>query len=230
MALCEKIPSLYPYAMAARQAYDFAHVDIPRTDTQAILFNHNKKKIIAFRGTTSLKDWKTNMNGGFVALRDQVLVREGFADAWISVRERVMNWVNGVQVHMTGHSLGGAIATVAAVDIAPSHDVTLVTFGAPRALHETCPLHHRIQAYRVVNNNDVVPRLPPESAGYAHRGRLVYFTERGEMMSHISPWEKLRDRIEGRIGDFGELGTDGIKDHDMDEYVRLCAKRYGIDG
>ncbi len=61
-------------------------------------------------------------------------------------------------IWLTGHSLGGALATLAAARLA---DVTgLYTFGSPlvgdRQFAERCP----DRAYRVVNNNDIVPHVP----------------------------------------------------------------------
>lgn len=217
---------LLDYARASQYAYEHADIDEPSTDTQVAFYGGCGYTIVAFRGTTSLQDWDTNINGGFVALRDSVLVREGFADAWISVKDRVTDWIaaNSIQDRLcfAGHSLGGALATVAAIDLAPVEQINLVTFGAPRALHNLTPTHANVRPLRVVNNNDVVPRVPPEFQGYRHAGKLVYFNEAGEYVPDIGLWSKLADRIEGRINDIGELGTDGIKDHDMAEYVRLC--------
>lgn len=221
---------LLPYALACQESYKRADFESVETDTQAIVYPHRDGPILAFRGTENVQDWKTNLDGGFTALRDGVLVREGFADAWISVFDEVKNWAARMRgrdpefrLRITGHSLGGALATVAALDLAPHSDkITLVTFGAPRCMHRSTPLHNQINAYRVVNNNDIVPRVPPESAGYNHRGELLYFDESGAYHHHPGNWTQLRDRIEGRLADIGEPGTDGIKDHSITEYVRLA--------
>lgn len=54
---------------------------------------------------------------------------------------------------------------------------------------------------------------------YSHIGTFKYFDEAGNQRDDISWWEKVVDRVKGRIEDVLELGTDGIKDHSMEKYV-----------
>jgi predicted lipase len=80
----------------------------------------------------------------------------------------------------TGHSMGGGLATLAAmdlVDLFPSEDLSLIVFGTPRvgnrqfaeALSSQVP---RIR--RVIEANDVVPHIPGRCMGYYHAGSEVY--------------------------------------------------------
>lgn len=76
---------------------------------------------------------------------------------------------------VTGHSLGGALASLASIDIKNSFGITpkVITFGQPRIgnqnlanyLSEMIP-----KTYRVINYADIVPHLPTSTFNYAHYG------------------------------------------------------------
>ena len=70
---------------------------------------------------------------------------------------------------VTGHSLGAALATFAAVDIKeqlnPSHKIYFYTFGSPRTGNQAfsdhiMSLYPSGEYYRVVHAQDIVPHLP----------------------------------------------------------------------
>eukprot|EP00180_Rhodochaete_pulchella_P001459 Plantae.Rhodophyta-Rhodochaete_pulchella.ctg22730.p1 GENE.Plantae.Rhodophyta-Rhodochaete_pulchella.ctg22730~~Plantae.Rhodophyta-Rhodochaete_pulchella.ctg22730.p1 ORF type:complete len:595 (+),score=98.16 Plantae.Rhodophyta-Rhodochaete_pulchella.ctg22730:137-1786(+) len=113
-------------------------------------------------------------------------VHYGFLRAYTSVRETVTNVVQALlsqvdeeyTIWQTGHSLGGALANLCAVDLAPQLEgirgQIVYTFGAPRVgnaafanlANETVP-----ECYRVVNDADVVARMP--RSDFHHSGRTV---------------------------------------------------------
>jgi predicted lipase len=69
-----------------------------------------------------------------------------------------------------GHSLGAALATLAA-DRLP--DVQgLYTFGSPRVGDKGFQAHFRVKAYRLVNGKDIVPTVPGEGP-FRHVGELI---------------------------------------------------------
>jgi len=80
---------------------------------------------------------------------------------------------------VTGHSLGGAIATLAAYHAVSYHpDIYLYTFGSPRVVNRV--LSRKIsdtlkgRSFRCVHGDDIVPRVPP-LLNYTHIQDLVYF-------------------------------------------------------
>ena len=71
-------------------------------------------------------------------------------------------------VFYTGHSLGAALATLAAVRRPPK---AVYTFGSPRVGNEAFAATLRdVRMYRVVDGEDVVTTLPPKVLGFRHVG------------------------------------------------------------
>lgn len=87
-----------------------------------------------------------------------------------------------IPLFVTGHSLGGAIATLAAYHAITHHpDVYLYTFGSPRVANRLLgkKISSRLQgrSYRCVHGDDIVPRVPP-LLNYTHVDELVYLDPR----------------------------------------------------
>ena len=91
--------------------------------------------------------------------------------------------------------------------------------------------NHALKAYsfRFVNNNDIVTRVPPRELQYSHVGTLKYFTEGKQLSDGMDDWSMFLDRMHGRISDILEWGTDGLKDHDMHNYVNLIRQAMVCD-
>jgi len=78
---------------------------------------------------------------------------------------------------VTGHSLGGALAALAALRVAQSPHALAgaVTFGQPRTGDAALVAAlDRLPLMRVVNACDLVPDLPPSVLGFAHSRRLTH--------------------------------------------------------
>jgi len=143
--------------------------------------------VVAYRGTEgdSLKNWIEDLKfdhtktpfdglpGAFVDL--------GFYQCYISLQAQTLTAVStlsaqypSASISVTGHSLGGVISTLAVMDMIVNHDITSVThysFGSPRAGDQAFAAAYASLVpvgYRVTNDADIVPHLPPEDFGYFH--------------------------------------------------------------
>ena len=96
----------------------------------------------------------------------------------------------------TGHSLGGALATLAAAIFQPAR---LITFGAPR-VGDTAfgATMSRVDSRRYVGCCDMVARVPPELLGFRHCGELRYIDHNGVIHHAPSADLIIDDRRLGR--------------------------------
>lgn len=187
-------------------------------DTQAAIFTNDDRCILAFRGTTNVTDWLTNLDV-FKAPGPYGQVHHGFQEALNHVWDNIEPAISQhKELFITGHSLGGALATLATAEWGEG---TLYTFGSPRVGDPEFAKYFDAMhpSYRFVNNNDIVPRVP---LGYQHIGSLRHFTVGGKMWVEPSlrwvEWDRLCGRLRFRFGD-------GVKDHDIDDYISLIEKQ-----
>ncbi len=205
--------------------------------TQCSVVSNNNFLVVAFRGTESRKregqddirdiveDIRVDADIRLISSGKKGKVHRGFSDALDEVWQDLNVYVKGLQnegrnVWLTGHSLGAALATLAAYRY---EDVQgLYTFGSPRVGDEEFARDFRVPAYRFENNNDIVCKVPPPLPGlYAHTGELKYIDADGKIQGDMSPWERWTDAVEGRFENtmnsldhsISGLVPDAIKDH-----------------
>ncbi|MEL6884320.1 MAG: lipase family protein [Pseudomonadota bacterium] len=145
--------------------------------------------ILAMRGTVGpegrSKDWFSNYQIGLTRGPTGSLVHSGFMDIYRSMQVDVQRMITGARpqrIHFIGHSLGGALATIAAIDYARNGTATshLYTFGAPRVgSHGLASDVEKLigveRLKRVYSISDPVPMIPlvpfchvgPGSIGFA---------------------------------------------------------------
>jgi triacylglycerol lipase len=137
-------------------------------DTQGGLVRGNGFAVLAFRGTLGERDWLADFDFPPVNWEGDGKVHGGFKkqlDAvWAEVKQE-LDQVDG-PVFYAGHSLGAALATLAAARRFIENGtppVALYSFGSPRV--GTAGFMHAFPDdflhCRVVNDLDVVPTVPP---------------------------------------------------------------------
>ncbi|RKO86543.1 Alpha/Beta hydrolase protein, partial [Blyttiomyces helicus] len=156
--------------------------------------NGRKTILVAFRATiNTLRDWLGDLDVLFVGaefLPHNATVSNGFLAAYRTVQSGVQGAVKqavaenpGYTISFTGHSLGGASATLAAADgmvylkgqVDPS-SFYIMTNGSPRVGNKDFAelvTSAVADIWRSANFDDAVPKVvrPPIELGYIHVGR-----------------------------------------------------------
>ena len=188
-------------------------------------------------GVRSGANWHTNLDSAIEPLSAdlcspedlarmgvEVGVHRGFQRAYAAVQSELLAWLAGrvacrgsaphAVVHLAGHSLGGALATLAAVHLRLKLGCrvqAVVTFGSPRVgtapffrLYEQLGLQSRTA--RFVNRADPVPRVPLERDGFVHVGQAHSVGRPGfPLSSHsmqgneASYFDTLHDAVETEV-------------------------------
>ena len=147
--------------------------------TRAYLATSADLAVLVFRGTDSLADWGVDLSAERVQMPGAaagVRVHSGFLRAFQADREAIADAVAtyvapDLGLYITGHSLGGALAQLAAALLDRDTLAACYTFGSPRVA--TLAFDRLVKAphYRVVNGWDLVPGVPqPWFRGYRHTG------------------------------------------------------------
>lgn len=170
-------------------------------DTQAGWFVNPVLKcaVLVFRGTLGIADTITDLEFDQVTWSGPGKVHVGFNNALADVWDDVLSKLIACQypVFFTGHSLGAALATLAAARclqsriIGGAQPAAIYTFGSPRVggpgFHEAFGnLFH----CRVVNDEDIIPTLPPKKPDlilppYHHVGQMHRLEKGGHL--HVFP-------------------------------------------
>ena len=143
---------------------------------------------------------------------------------------------------ITGHSLGGALATLAAFELAVRSDNPIrgiYTYGQPRACDHMLATRLNMvtgnRYFRFVNNNDIVTRVPPRELDYSHVGSLRYIDRDSMIHEEISFWHAFLDRVAGTLDDFVKAlrslrpSVDALADHSLEAgYIASIQKL--VDG
>lgn len=169
-------------------------------------------------------------------------VHEGFLSGlkslWPKIHAQLKTLPTSTALYFAGHSLGAAMAHLAFEHVSRHYNNTvLYTFGSPRigddSFGKSCPKG----IYRVVNNNDMIPHLPPPGL-YHHIGNLIYIDSDGAIISNPGLWLQIKEMFRGNHqffqdilnqwgeGNFDIPPIDALMDHSPLHYsIRLWNAR-----
>lgn len=153
---------------------------------------NNHRIVVSFSGTDplSIRNWIDDIS----TLKTPYPycsgceVHNGFYNTYLSVQSQVLTLVKGFHTQypsysilVTGHSLGGAMAVHAALDLKLSLGLStedVYTFGQPRVGNPDFNLFYQktvSQNYRVTHYKDPVPHLPFEDWEFQHQPQEIYY-------------------------------------------------------
>merc|ERR1711971_853299 len=158
----------------------------------------NERHVISFRGSANMDNYvNTNFDAipepyPFASQLSDPKIHPGFYDAFKVLERRglrdaiIAMFAEEGDVLVTGHSLGGALATVASLELKqnpvyqalPIGRVDAWPFASPRVVNqELATLFNEVMdsSWRVVYRYDPVPTLPTKAMGYYHIGTEVWY-------------------------------------------------------
>lgn len=207
-----------------------------------LIVEGSEEVIVAFRGTANIRDWITDLDCLMgIENRDQKAkagngaeVHIGFLRAVTSVFDpllQILQAHDGMPVVITGHSLGGALATLCAKALAgkakveerPNPIAAVYTFGQPRIGNSVFAKNYDAvlgeRTWRFVNEEDIVPRVPGLIAGYRHAGQEVFLTSPGSGLTvNPSIWVKLISDAVGLYQEWKQGRVALLADHFVQAY------------
>ena len=206
--------------------------------TQCFVASNDRFAIVAFRGSEArlrasdkdprhvITDWLADLDFLPEPWDHGGNVHRGFKNAlqevWPELESHIAKLQkNNRKIWITGHSLGAALATLAADRYGNVQGI--YTYGSPRVGDEEFEKDFNVNAYRFANNRDIVTKVPPASM-YCHVGELKYIDSDGIIHDNTNRWSRWADEIEGKFKNvfdafgktrkgFTEVLLDPIVDH-----------------
>lgn len=214
---------------------------LDRANTQAFVAGNGDMVMAVFRGTEPgvIKDWATDARI-FPMPGPAGTIHGGFKRALSAVWDQAVGTIAEFQdraqsVWFAGHSLGAALATLAAAYRHLEKDQTVngvYTYGSPRVgdreFSRVYDLELGERTFRFVNNNDIVTRVPPRSYVFSHVGKTMYFDTQGLLRADPHWWNRFLDEITGTFEDLEKKRPGWLEDHEIARYVALLGKSAAV--
>jgi predicted lipase len=189
------------------RAYREATATDKATDASALVAVDGGNVVVAFKGSSTPEDFLQDAK--FLRRKicwwdegKSVEAHAGFLEDFnalnIAVFSQVKTWLASLsaggnvspKIYITGHSLGGGIAILCALEFARMNlrVAAVITFGQPRvgnadfkSIYNREPVLGLVDdrrlgdiTYHVINADDPVPLLPPLLAGYRDEGNEIF--------------------------------------------------------
>lgn len=213
--------------------------EVPEVNVNVIVELDGSQQLqwIAVRGTDNLRNWledldyvEQHFSHKFAEQPLSINLHRGFYEASTAVWKVIQPHLNqSYKTRITGHSLGGAIAAILMMFVkdAGYSLEKCITFGQPKITNrDGAKKAAHLPLLRVINQEDVVPTVPPNSllnlkrGGYVHFGpevqlepnSYVFHAEHNERsLTEGFWWRLLNEDIKNILGD--------CKEHYMQNYL-----------
>jgi predicted lipase len=192
-----------------------------------------KESIVCYRGTLDKSEMKSDLSlmhkevnfGG-----EKVNLHGGFVDEYqksLSGLEAILAKHSDKEIIFSGHSLGGALATIAALDFFSREEKSspgekklnikgVVAFGAPRGMSRAAAALYNKQGLgkktiRIVQKFDPITKIPPYGF-YQHVGQ------------EISMHAPLSEKVDNSLPEISQLYKNSIPIHGAPHYYNISNK------
>lgn len=195
-------------------------VELDAGATQGVILATPRVIVVAWRGSSEVRDWRDDFRIARVRWPGVVegRVHAGFKAQMSRVRKQLVKGLRDIlaqeeyrraKVFVTGHSLGGDLATLTPLVLFPAGiEITAVySIEAARPFNEAAArdygqrfgsITHRVVAVHPEGQMDLVPRTPPSCPGpwplgWWHPVCTPQIHWYGERLASEDAWESLRD-------------------------------------
>jgi triacylglycerol lipase len=201
------------------------------TEIFGFMIESDDNIVIAFRGTTSTADTISDLIARQIPypwLYNGGQTHRGFTEIYETARMQIINVLTKCNMNkkliITGHSLGGALATLCALDLACNSKFSspiVYTYGAPRVGDPTFAAAYNQKialSHRIVIESDLITLIPPPLfKPHGHPKIYHYLHVKGGFMLHF-----LTDSFSKNhalINYFTELAK-----YDTEYAIKLCSQ------
>jgi len=198
------------------EVLDFFDIKDEKPDEMGYVLRKENEVFIPIRGTSNFSEWMDDFDAvqidypyarkSFFPWR-RIKVHRGFLDSYRSFRDGLLRGVRKLEgvdtVYVLGHSLGAAITTLCALDISKFQNVVMYNYASPFVGNERFVKYYTSfvkRSYRIQNDKDIVPKVPPEIMGYKHIDSGIVLTgpdtinleEQHSLHTYINLLQKLK--------------------------------------
>ena len=216
---------------------------IIQNDCQVYTCKYKDSLVFAFRGTESFRDvlsdlnmFRTHLSIPKVDLQCSPKVHSGFLTQFNTVKDEMSAEIqlyrekpqNDNHLIFTGHSLGGALATISTVYYGlqyPDMNITCITFGSPRVGNNDFVnlFDNRVnESHRLVNEDDPVPMGPtPFRFTHVCGGEWI----KDAHLLNERPIFRSLNFVKNFVGSIFGIVPNPVADHNCDHYldvVKCC--------
>ena len=204
-------------------------------DTQAIGINYQGHTILVIRGTEvgSIGDLKVDVNCKKINT-PYGRFHKGFWNAFNLIRKDVVEYIRDYpnnRLWLGGHSLGAAEIGICGTILHFEEGIPfdgLYTIGCPRFADETAAKKYntvlKSKTFRIVNNFDIVTRVPIRLQNFSHFGNFVFIDCNNELYLGANArifWDMFWENCKSKIDDYTHLKLfGGLEDHSCRAYLR----------
>ena len=215
-------------------------------DCQVYLYNYQDGLVFAFRGSESKEDFLTNLKVAktpFVLPNSQIWetpdVHTGFFQQFDSVKSWILKKINELSISslenknkkiiFTGHSLGGALATLATLYFSYQYknliaknelEIVCLTLGSPRVGDSKFVelFNHKIKkSIRYVHQNDIVPCFPSYWR-FQHVKGLIWLRQKTN--NYDISYDNLYQKLKNLWYNWMAYSYTPFQDHSCLEYIK----------
>ena len=225
---------------------DAAMIDmLPGRDVQALVVRDPRKLVVAFRGTDDNRGWLIDASiafKGYGARELGVKMHTGFLEDVDAIAGKLVPILmkahtDGLKIFGTGHSKGAGEILPFAYILAKEAGIKMaevITFGGPRVFNRAGSRDYEtllIPTWRVLDEEDIVARIPWRFGLYRHVGQTAFFDAYGQMAQN-EPWfSHIESDIIGIIREAFRRKNALFADHPCQMYIdRLTAWKQQIEG